>query len=207
LPDLNRFDTIVKEELAKLRESEVPEDSEANGFVKFESLITNWADAVRHYESTLALQPTDRSARQNRSLTVTYLNRLAELLKQEEEDTEQSMQQAQPGEGPPEEGEGEEEGEEGEGEPKEGKGKGKKQPGEEGEGEEDPKDGEGDDGDEKKDGKKGDDGDEKDGDKGGDNPNESPEDRAHRILKENADREVGPLSPGRREFRDAKEDW
>ena len=49
--------------------------------------------------------------------------------------------------------------------------------------------------------------DKKDGDKGGDNPNESPKERAHRILKENADLEKGPLSPGHREYGNAQKDW
>ncbi len=204
LPDLDRFDTIVKEALAKMRESEVPEEGDTGGYVQMESLITNWADAVRHYDSTLTLFPSDKVAGKNRGMTLTYLKRLEELLKQEEQDTEQSMPQGQPGEGPPQEGEGE-------GEPKEGEGKGEKKPGEEGEGEKDPKnkDGAGDEGDKDKDGKKGKDKnkDKKDGDKEGENPNESPKERAHRILKENADLEKGPLSPGRREFRGPEKDW
>ncbi len=203
VPDLARFDTIVKEALAKLRESEFPEEVEA-GYVKFESLATNWADAVRHYDSTLALLPSDRAAHKNRELTLTYLKRLAELLDQEKQDTEQSMPQPQPGEGQPQKGEGEpKEGEEGE--------DGTKPPGEKGDGEKAPKDGKGDDGEKKDDGQKGKDKDKdkdkKDGDQDGENPNESPQERAHRILKENADLEKGPLTPGRREFRDAEKDW
>lgn len=202
VPDLPRFDTIVKEALAKLRESEAPEDGEANGFVKMESLITNWADSVRHYDSTLSLFPSDKVATRNRGLTLTYLNRLQELLDQEKQDTEQSMPQPQPGEGKPQEGEGD-------GKPKEGEGdqKSPKKPGDKGDGEKDPKEGKGDQGKKKEDGKKGKNPDEKDGDKGAADPNESPRDRARRILKENGDLEKGPLSPGRREFRDAEKDW
>ena len=201
VPDLARFDSIVKEALAKLRESESPEEGEAGGYVKFESLVTNWADAVRHYNSTLALFSSDKIAGKNRELTMTYLKRLGELLEQEKQDTEQSMPQPQPGEGQPQKGEGEpKEGEEGE--------DGPKQPGQKGDGEKDPKDGKDDDG-EKKDGQKGKEKEknQKDGDKEGENPNESPQERAHRILKENADLEKGPLAPGRREFRDAEQDW
>ncbi|MES2439456.1 MAG: VWA domain-containing protein [Verrucomicrobiota bacterium] len=200
VPDLDRFDTIVKEALAKLRESETPEEGESNGYVKFESLITNWADAVRHYDSTLSRSPADAIAGKNRQMTMTYLKRLQELLKQEEEDTEQSMQQAQPGEGPPQEGEGD-------GEPQEGDENGEKQPGEKGSGENEPKDGEGEKGNTDKEGEKGGNKEKKDGEEGGENPNESPEERASRILKENADLEKGPLSPGRREFRPAEKDW
>lgn len=203
VPDINRFDTIVKEALAKMRESDAAEDSESGGYVKFESLITNWADAVRHYESTLTLTPADPAARGNRQMTVTYLKRLQELLKQEEEDSTQSMGQAQPGEGPPQEGEDGE----GKGEPGDGKGgKGKGEPGE-GQGDQENDNGQGDEGEEKDKGKNGEDESEEKGDQGGNNPNESPEERAHRILKENADTEKGPLTPGRREFRDAEKDW
>ena len=46
----------------------------------------------------------------------------------------------------------------------------------------------------------------KKGDKG-ENPNESPEERAKRILKENADLEKGPLTRGRREFMNPEKDW
>jgi hypothetical protein len=200
VPDLARFDTVVKEALAKLRESESPDEGEAGGYVKFESLITNWADTVRHYDSTLTLFPSDKIAGKNRELTMTYLKRLGELLDQEKQDTEQSMPQPQPGEGQPQPGEGEPKaGEEGE--------NGPKQPGQKGDGEKEPKDGKGDDGEKKDDGQKGKDKDKKDGDKEGENPNESPQERAHRILKENADLEKGPLTPGRREFRDAEKDW
>ncbi len=201
VPDLARFDTIVKEALAKLRESESPEEGEAGGHVKFQSLVTNWADAVRHYDSTLALFPSDKVARKNRELTMTYLKRLAELLDQEKQDTEQSIPQPQAGEGQPEQGEGDsKEGEEGEGDTK--------KPGEKGNGEKEPKDGKGDE-EKKNDGQKGKDKDKEKSDenKEGENPNESPQERAHRILKENADLEKGPLTPGRREFRDAEKDW
>jgi hypothetical protein len=192
----------VKEALAKLRESESPEEGEASGYVKFELLITNWTDAVRHYDSTLALFPSDDIAKKNRGLTMIYLKRLGELLDQEKQDTEQSMPEPQPSEGQPQPGEGE---------PKEGeKGKdGTKQSGDKGESDKAPKDGKGKDGEKKDNGQKGKekDKDQKDGDKEGENPNESPQERAHRILKENADLEKGPLTPGRREFRDAEKDW
>jgi len=209
VPDLDRFDTIVKEALAKMRESDAPEEGDTSGYVQMESLITNWADAVRHYDSTLTLFPADKIARKNRTMTLIYLKRLEELLDEEKQDAEQSMPQAQPGEGPPQEGDGKGQPQDGKGEQKDGEGKGEKKPGDKGDGDKDPKnkDGKGDEGDKDKDGKKGKDKEKKDGDKGGENPNESAKDRAHRILKENADLEKGPLSPGRREFRGPQKDW
>ncbi len=204
VPDLDRFDTIVKEALAKLRESDAPEEGDTSGFVKMESLVTNWADAVRHYDSALSKSPDDELAGKNREMLLTYLKRLQELLNEEKEETEQSMPQPQSGKGKPKEGEGE-----GEGEPEEGEGEqeGSKKPGEKGEGDEESKDGSGGEDDQEKDGKKGKNKDKNPGDKDGDNPNESPQERAHRILKENSDLEKGPLTPGRREFRDAEKDW
>jgi Ca-activated chloride channel homolog len=202
IPDLDRFDTLFKEALAKSRESETPEAGDSDGFTKIASIITNWTDSVRHYGSSLRQAPDNQNAKQNRDLSITYLKRIEELLKQEEEETKQAMPQS--GDGPPQEGDGEGK-KEGEGEDD-----GSKEPGKNGEGDQDPKDGKGGDKDRDKDGKgrkKEKDNKEKDGDKQGSNPNESPKERAHRILKENADLEKGPLSPGRREFQDAEKDW
>ncbi|MEO8615678.1 MAG: VWA domain-containing protein [Luteolibacter sp.] len=206
LPDLNRFDTLVKEMLAKLRESEAPEDGENNGYVRVESLITNWVDAVRHFKSALVSAPGDMVAQQNRDLTLTYLKRLRELLDEEKKETEEAMPQPQPGQGEPQKGKGDP----GEGDPndKEGDQDGEKKPGGKKNGE--PKDQPGKNGDkpDQKDGKGGKkDPKENDSKNGEKDPNESPADRARRILKENADLEKGPLSPGRYEFQNPKEDW
>jgi Ca-activated chloride channel family protein len=199
LPDLDRFDTLVKEALAKLRGTAAPEDGDAAGFSRIEKLITNWADAVRHYDSSLALFPDQPAASGNRILTITYLKRLQDLLEKEKQDTEESMPQPQPGEGQPQQGEGESEPQEDGENPQDGK-----PPSEKGKGGEDPK--EGDNGeDQPKEGDKNDES--KDGDSEQGDPNETKEERAKRILKDNADLEKGPLSPGRREFRDAMKDW
>ncbi len=215
IPDLNRFDTIVKEaiakELAKRIESEDAPEEDSHAF---EPLIKNWSDAVRHYKSALEKSPKDPVALKNSEMSMTYLKRLKELLEEEKKDTEQAMAQAMPGQGPPMEGEGEGEGD-GEGEDEKegkGKGKGKGKKGQKPEGEED---GEG--GDEKqkkgKNGEEGEDGEGK-GDKSGAgkgsdkiDPNESPSERAERILKDNADTEKGPLTRAHREYMDAQKDW
>ena len=194
LPDMDRFDTLVKEALAKLREGEAPDDGDTGGFNRLESLVTNWADSARHFDSALALRPDEMAPAKNRALTVAYLKRLQELLDEEKQQTEDSMPQPQPGEGEPQKGEGD--------------GKGDQDPGEKGEGDEKSEEGDGK-SEEKKDGKNGQqDGEEKDSEgEGKGDPNESPGERALRILKENSDLEKGPLTPGRREFRDAQKDW
>jgi Ca-activated chloride channel family protein len=202
IPNLDHFDGLVKDQLAKLLESDAPEDGDSSGYRNFEALITNWADAVRHYESALNIDPADKLARKNRELTVIYLKRLQELLQQEEQETEQSMPQPQPGEGQPQQGEGGDNPQQGEG----GENPDPGDSGNQGEQNQQPREGDGKEGD--RDAKGQGDKDEKEADDpGGDNPNESPEQRARRILKENADLEKGPLSPGRREFRDAEKDW
>ncbi len=202
IPDLARFDTLAKEVLAKMRESDASDDSESGGYVRIESIITNWADAVRHFGSA-ELQPlTNETAEKNSALAMTYLKRLAELLTQEKQDAEQSMPEAGPGEGQPQEGDGEPQ----EGDGKKGK-KGQKKSGDKGDEGEEKKDGSGDDDPKNNGGEKGKKETKKDGEKDGDNPNESPQQRARRILKENSDLEKGPLSPGRREFGTADKDW
>ena len=202
IPDLARFDTLAKEVLAKMRESDASDDSESGGYVRIESIITNWADAVRHFDSAEHQPLTNEAAEKNSALAMTYLKRLAELLTQEKQDAEQSMPEAGPGEGQPQEGDGEPQ----EGDGKKGK-KGQKKSGDKGDEGEEKKDGSGDDDPKNNGGEKGKKETKKDGEKDGDNPNESPQQRARRILKENSDLEKGPLSPGRREFGTADKDW
>jgi Ca-activated chloride channel homolog len=212
LPDLASFDTLVKEVLVKLSQEEEPEEGELGGYVKIESLITNWADAVRHYESALTRSPADPVATQNHQLTMTYLKRLQELLIQEKQEMEQAM--PKPGAGPPGEGEDGEDGDEGDGGKKKpgkkGKGKGKKgdknKPGKKGD--KDKNGDKGDKGEKREDGEKPPDNYKKDesGEEGAD-PNETQKDRALRLLKENSDLEKGPLTLGRRDFSDAEKDW
>ncbi len=200
VPDIDRFDTLVRERLAKMAEGEVPEKGETDGFVRLDSLIVNWADSVRHFESSIAAFPSNEIATRNRDTTMTYLQRLQELLEEEKKETEESMPQPQPGEGPPQQGEPGDE--EGEGEPEEGQG-----PGQEEDPDAEPQGGEGDESeDEQDEGGEQPEG-EDEGDTDGGDPNESAEERARRILNENADLERGPLNPGRREFRDPEKDW
>ena len=200
-PDLEKFDSLVKEQLSRMSEAEVPESGETNEFIRIDSIILNWADAIRHYRSAKKKNPADQGPVQNEVLTETYLVRLAELLEKEKEQAEQEM--PQPGEGQPQQGEGEGEPQEGEGEgePQEGEGSGEEsEEGEGSNGEEEERDGEGEGENENED--KGEEGENEPVD-----PNESPEDRARRLLKENSDLEKGPMSPGRRDFRSPEKDY
>jgi len=203
-PDLEKFDALAKEALAKLNEGNDESGDPSAATKKFESLITDWTDAVRHYDSSLAINPSNEAAKHNRKLTMTYLKRLRELMQEEKEETEQSMPQPQPQpqEGKPQEGDGEPKekkpGDKGEDDPK--------QPGDQGKDEDKNQKGSGGE-QEKKDEKSGGEKKDKDSKKDGKRPDETPEEEARRILKENADTEKGPLTPGRREFRPAEKDW
>lgn len=202
-PDLTQFDTLVTQRLAKLKEAAAPAQSDASGDADIAQLITNWADAVRHFDSALAIEAANRQARTNRSTTLIYLKRLRQLLEQDAQQSEQALPQPQPGEGKPEQGEGERQDQP---QGQEGDTPGPKPPGTKGQGDDEPQDGP--DGEkEKPDDQSGTKDDPKDPNKDAADPNETPEQRARRILKENADLEKGPLTPGRREFRPAEKDW
>ena len=188
IPNLDRFETLVKEKLAELRQKELPDTGETELFRTFDSIIVNWVDAIRHYDSAGKETPSVKGPKENRTTTLAYLKRLKELLKEEESQARQAMQQA--GMGQPQQGEGEE----GDAGDEEGNGDGNN-----------PRDdGGGNDGQEKN--KKGK-GSDEDKNKESKNPNESEAERARRLLKENSDMEKGPLTPGRRQFRDPEKDW
>ena len=207
VPDLTKFDALVKERLAKLREAADPAESaedDTAGFTGMQALITNWTDAVRHYDSTRTIGQANAAANNNRKTTLIYLKRLTELIQEDKQQSEQALPQPQPGEGTPQQGEGD---------PKEKKdgdsgddNKGPKPPGDKGKGDENPK-GDPDQDQQKPDDKAANKKDGKNADQGKTEPSETPEDRARRMLKENADLETGPLTPGRREFHSPKQDW
>ncbi|MBX3740041.1 MAG: VWA domain-containing protein [Akkermansiaceae bacterium] len=191
VPDLDRFETLVKERLAKMKQSDEESAGRSEDFIRMNSLMMNWTDAVRHYDSATRLDATNKGAVQNRDTTMIYLRKLQELLDEEKKDADKSMPQQGQGQGQRQPGQGEGgEGEEGQG----------------GKGDQDRPGGEGD----EKDDRNGDGGDEKKEEsksKGAGDPNESPEDKARRLLSENADLEKGPLSQGRVDQRPPKKDW
>jgi Ca-activated chloride channel family protein len=197
--DLAAFEEMVKNRLDEWMKEETPEDRTSDGWERFDQLLTDWIDAVRHYDSTVGFEPADH----NRELTVIHLKKLQEILQKVEENAQGVQAVPMPGSD-----EGQEPGEE--------------NPGDEGEGEE-PGDGKG--GDEEGDGSGGDEGDEQKDDGSGDNeakptdgdedgdkkkgpkPGETPEEAAKRILNENADLQKGALSQGRIRFRRPDKDW
>lgn len=195
LPDSNRFDTIVRERLSTLRMSELSADGNPQGLGVLRGLVTDWADAVRHYDSSLAIGRDKEEASSNRELTMRYLLRLKELLEEEQETMQQAMQQAMPGQGPPREGDGGGEGDE------ENPGKGKSNKEKQGDG----------DGDQREDKRGGDRSKKEDPEpndsKKGQSTGETPEERAGRILKENSDLEKGPLTSGKGELSGPEKDW
>ena len=196
-PDMAQFDQLVRTRLKKLADAK--EDGEVE---KIEALITNWTDAVRHYDSAISKMPANNAAQNNRQMTITYLKRLRELLEEEKEKTEQNMPMPQPG------GEGESQPDEGDGDPDEKQdgdqqNKDSKSPGDKGDQKREKKDGSN--GKEPK--PKDDPGKDKNKGEKPEDPNETPEKRARRILKDSADLEKGPLTPGQREFNPPAKDW
>lgn len=199
--DLTRFDTLVRQYLAGMLGNGRVESSQNHSNLR--KIITNWSDAVRHYDSALAANPDDQSPAHNRKLTLVYLKRLAELLEEHENQANQMM--PPPPQPKPDEGDKQDQGDDPKDPQKPDEGKnGPPKP----EGSESPQDSqqpphEGDkDGEQESDGKPDDPQAEPKT-----LPGETPEDRARRILKENADIEKGPLTPGYREFRDPEKDW
>ena len=197
IPDKEQFDKLVRDHLQAMSEADIPSSGETNEFIRLDSIILNWTDAIRHYQSALANNPGDDGAEKNTELTLKYLKRMQELLEEEKERAEQEMPQPGEGEGQ-KEGEGEGEGNgEGNGSGQSEEGAGDQGEENEGPGDEKQEDGEG----------KGDENEEDSEGEGGVNPNESPEERASRLLKENQDLEKGSLAPGRREIRDPEKDY
>ena len=217
IPDLPRFDALVKARLDELLKDQPKDDSPTSGLAELETLIVNWADAAKHYHSALAIDPDNAALRHNLATTVTYLDRLMELLDQEREQTEESIPEPQPTPSPgnPGDEKGDDEdkqpGDKPNGEePKEGAGgeDPPKDPKDEGNNGDKPKDPPGDKPNESSDNeKRPDDGDQPDEEKPGEPPKETPEEAARRILGENADLEKGPLQPGRHELRNPEKDW
>ncbi len=196
-PDMAQFDQLVRTRLKILAAAK--EDGEVE---KIEALITNWTDAVRHFDSAISNMPANNAATNNRQMTITYLKRLRELLEEEKEKTEQNMPMPQPG------GEGESQPDEGDGDPDEKQdgnqqNKDSKSPGDKGDEKREKKDGSN--GKEPK--PKDDPGKEKNKGEKPEDPNETPEKRARRILKDSADLEKGPLTPGQVEFNPPAKDW
>ncbi len=202
-PTLTDFDKMVRAKLDELRSG----DESAASTDTIKTLVTNWADAVRHFDSAHATNPLEPSSSHNRALVMTYLKRLQELLEEDSEQTEQSMPQPQQGEGEPQQrkpGEGEPDEN---GEPQEGDGPQEPESqGDQGDDNEQPSEGPGDD-EQESDNKSGDKQEQDENGKSPQDPGETPEERARRILQENTDTEKGPLSPGRIEFNPPEKDW
>ena len=197
---MEAFDGMVRESLSEWMQGEAPEDGESEGARRFNAVLSDWIDGVKHFDSALRYDPALEDATHNRALTVKYLKKLKEILDEVEENIQQMQAMPQPGEG---EGDGDQPQKKGGGEGDE-EGEGKGDEGEEKDGEGgDEKDEDGEGGERPKD-------EPKESDKDGGmkpKPGESPEETARRILRENADFEKGALTPGRLEYRQPDKDW
>jgi Ca-activated chloride channel family protein len=209
VPDLASFDAMVAKRFEQLLTAEAPADQATDGIAELESVIINWADAVKHYDSAITQDPGNQDLQHNRTITTTYLKRLQELLEKERDQTQQSIPEPQPSPQPGNPGETD-----GDGKPKpddqaqSGNSDKPKQPGEQGDNGNQPKPDKPD-GDNSKNDNNGDSS-KDDKQPGADEPpqpDETPEDRARRILGDNADLEKGPLRAGRIEYNNPEKDW
>jgi Ca-activated chloride channel family protein len=194
------FDGMVRQALSEWMQGEVPENGDSAGQVRFNRVLDDWIDGVKHFDAALRYDPGLADAKHNRGMTVKYLKKLREIL----EEVQENAQQLQPGPG---EGEGEgdvpqPEGQQGEGE-QEGEGQGEGEEERDGQGDEDDRENQGEGGERPNDRQP------EESDKNGKRPQEgeTPEDAARRILRENADFEKGALNPGRLYYEQPEKDW
>ena len=210
---IERFEQAVREKLQKLRGSEPEEvepQTDSDNTFTYDDIrrsILDWTDSVRHFRSVLDMQSDNQGAIQNRELTLIYLRKLRELLEDDRKQNEELMSQMQ-STPRPDDGEQKQEGEDG----KKNDQDGDQQPGEnkqpsdqseskDAKSETDP------------DGQPDPDQNPRERDNTGKEdepelrPGETPEDNARRRLRESADSEKGPLTPGRIKFQKPEKDW
>lgn len=213
MTSMERFKAAVLERLEALREVPAEDGNQPNfSYEDIRSTILDWADAVRHFQSVLDLESEHQGAIQNKEVTIAYLRKLQELLKENEQQTQESMPESSPqpqsGDGQPDpDGEPGEEGDDPNDENQQGNNPQQSQEGEPNgnQGERDPNAKSNPNNPDQDPGKR---------PEGNTDepaldmkPGETPEDRARRILKDSADSEKGPLTPGRIEFRKPDKDW
>lgn len=175
-------------------------DSAEQGFNTLKTLTSDWSDAIRHLDSALALSPADAPARENRAAALHCYKRLLELLQEEEKNLNQMMpppQSSPQGGQCPRSNPDQESGDSKEqSQPEQSKNSGDSNPSES-----DPQNG-GPNADNQKPPSQP--SDPKDQEQ---KPGESPQQRARRVLADNADLEKGPVAPGRIFFREPENDW
>jgi len=194
-----QFDEMLQSRIKEWMEEEDSDPKEQSaGFRKMQTILLNWADAVRHSSSALELRPDNEDAKQNGIVARKYLEKLRQKMEGQQQEMQAQMQ-----------GQGEEEG------PEPGQGQGDGDEDGEGEGKE-PKDGKNkNDGDNDGDGNKNPNGKTPEGEKPDPNnthgkdqkPGETKEQKALRKLNENADLQRGIVAPGRHEYRRPAKDW
>lgn len=198
---MKQFDELLQTRIKEWMEDDKSDPKEpSEGYRKMQTILLNWADAVRHSQSAVQLRPDNTDAKQNGVVARNYLEKLRQKMEEQQQEMQAQMQ-----------GQGEQEGQE----PGQGEGEGE----EEGEGEggdKEPKDGKGkNEGDKDGDGKNDPNGKTPDGEKPDPNnthgkdqkPGETKEQQALRKLNENADLQRGIVAPGRHEYRRPAKDW
>lgn len=207
-PPMEQFDELA---LALLRGDLADDSDDSSPSTRVRNLIQCWTDAVRHYDTVLASAPGNQEASDNRALTLRYLQRLAELLQQEHDQTKESLPEPSPNPDPKADPQddsecpnpGENPGDNPNAPPS---GPGSQNPNR-------PNPQPGDPQTRNPDARKGPQENQENPPKqdqpkrSPDRENETPQERARRLLQENTDLEKGPLTPGHFEFRNPEKDW
>jgi Ca-activated chloride channel family protein len=190
------FDAALQKHILEwMTDSEASPDTSSSGFLKLKSIMIDWADAVRHNQSAVALDPA-AAASDNGEIARAYLKKLRQKIEEQQQQMQMQMQgQGESGE-EPQEGEGGDGDQEGDGDgkggakQKDGKGKDKKEP----------KDGNGGTPKSKKPDPK--------NEYGKDRKNgETPQEHALRKLEENSDLQRGIVAPGESRQNDPEKNW
>lgn len=218
-PGMERFEQAVREKLQKLRggepeqeeqEEEEPQTGSEDAFTydDIRHSILDWTDSVRHFRSVLDMQSDHQGALQNHELTLIYLRKLRELLEDDRKQNEELMSQMQ---STPRPGDGDQK-QEGEDDKQNDQNRDQQQPGENNQPSDQgkPKDAKSE---TDPDGQPDPDQNPRERDNTGKEeepelrPGETPEENARRRLRESADSEKGPLTPGRIKFQKPEKDW
>lgn len=208
---LDDFELMAKQRLAEWLAETPDESGQTTGHQRFEKLLTDWVDAIDHYDHAHSLD----AAAHNRKLTYQYLEKLREIFFELKQNAQQIQaiptpqepnQQGEQGDpsDDPQQGEGSDENQP----PKDDSGDSEESPnGESSEdGQSDQEDGSSKESDSKKSGQSSAPKPEKP-ENFKPRPDETPEEAARRILKENADLQKGALAPGRLRFEQPEKDW
>ena len=199
-----QLEDLVAKHLAKWLTAPPEQNAPPESMRLFESVLLSWTDAARHYDSATQADPSRDDSLHNRKVAELLLDKLRDSIQSTLDAVKQQLPKPQPQDSP---GQGQPQPKEGDADQKQpnpsgqkGDQKDKNTPGDEQQKQDKQGDGEkpDDNANSDKGGKKDESAKTDKGEKKNKGKDESPEERARRLLRENADFESGPLIRGRR---------